>query len=548
MPTDPRPAPAAEASPGVSAAATSVTADRWRRALAGLLAGVAGLAVADLVQAVLGLRAHPVVAVGEAVIEVTPGGVAEFLIDLVGRYDKPLLVGGVAVVVLLLTAAAGVLTRRSSLLSLLLLAGTAALGGLAVVTRPGAGTGDVLPIAVGLLTWVLALRVLVAGLSFPAGTAGTAPRQPEPAEQPTDQAGTDRRTLLVRVGAVTAVAALAGVGGRWVGRARTTVEASRRLLRLPATRGRVPAGADLTALAGLDPEPWRTPRDAFYRIDTALVLPTINPETWRLRVHGLVDRELEITYQDLVTRELTEGWVTLCCVSNPVGGDLIGNAWWSGVRVADLLAEAGVQEGADAVLQTSEDGWNCATPLTTLTDDRNAMLAVAMNGEPLPVEHGFPVRTVVPGLYGYVSATKWVVELEVTRFADVEAYWTQRGWSEQGPVRTMSRIDVPRSGSELPAGPVRVGGVAWAQQTGIERVEVRVDGSDWVEAELGAVPTDASETDTWVQWTAEVDAPAGEHLLSVRATDRSGSTQTSARRNVVPDGATGWHQVDFRTS
>jgi DMSO/TMAO reductase YedYZ molybdopterin-dependent catalytic subunit len=256
----------------------------------------------------------------------------------------------------------------------------------------------------------------------------------------------------------------------------------------------------------------------------------------------MVDRELTLTYEDLLDRELTEDWVTLCCVSNEVGGDLIGNAWWSGVRIADVLAEAGVRPGADAVLQTSDDGWTCGTPLEVLTDDRNALLAIAMNGEPLPLEHGFPVRMVVPGLYGFVSATKWLVELEVTRFEDFTAYWTSRGWAEQAPVRTQSRIDVPRPGADVAAGTVRVGGVAWAQQTGIERVEYRLDGSPWTEAEVGRVPN----VDTWVQWSASVEVSPGDHRLAVRATDRSGYTQTGAQRDVVPDGATGWHAVEFR--
>jgi hypothetical protein len=270
-------------------------------------------------------------------------------------------------------------------------------------------------------------------------------------------------------------------------------------------------------------------------------VPTIEPDSWRLRIHGMVDQELELTYDDLLDRRLTEAWVTLCCVSNEVGGDLIGNAWWSGVRIADVLAEAGVQDGADAVKQTSQDGWNCGTPLEALTDDRNAMLAIAMNGRPLPVEHGFPVRMVVPGLYGYVSATKWLTDLEVTRFDDFNAFWTDRGWAEEGPIRTQSRVDVPRGDHRVTAGDVVVAGVAWSQYTGIEKVEVQVDGSGWQEVELARVPS----VDTWVQWRGTVPVEPGVHSLAVRATDRSGYTQTGVRRDVVPDGATGWHTVEF---
>jgi DMSO/TMAO reductase YedYZ molybdopterin-dependent catalytic subunit len=255
----------------------------------------------------------------------------------------------------------------------------------------------------------------------------------------------------------------------------------------------------------------------------------------------MVDRELVLTYDSLIARGLTEAWVTLGCVSNEVGGGLVGNAWWSGVRIADLLREVGVGAGADCVLQTSEDGWTCATPLTALTDDRAAMLAVAMNGHPLPIEHGFPVRSIVPGLYGYVSATKWVVDLEVTRFADVSAFWTERGWSEQGPVKIASRIDVPRAGADVDPGRLDVGGVAWKQHTGIAAVEIALDGGAWERVLLAEAPTE----DTWVQWAGTVEATPGDHVLRVRAIGRDGDVQTGAVADVVPDGATGWHTVEF---
>jgi DMSO/TMAO reductase YedYZ molybdopterin-dependent catalytic subunit len=347
-----------------------------------------------------------------------------------------------------------------------------------------------------------------------------------------------RRRFLLSAGGVTLAAVVVGAGAQLFGRAKRAVESTRAALRLPVSRGTVPAGAESGPPGTAS---WRSANADFYRIDTALVVPAVDARDWRLRIHGMVDKELTLGYQDLLDRGLTEAWVTLCCVSNPVGGDLIGNAWWSGVRVADLLAEAGVQPGADAVKQTSEDGWTCGTPLAALTDDRNAMLAVAMNGEPLPLEHGFPVRMVVPGLFGYVSATKWLVDLEVTSYDRFTAYWTDRGWSAKGPVKTQSRVEVPRDGADVDAGSVRVGGHAWAQHTGIDKVEYRVDGDPWREAELGRVPGD----DTWVQWSGTVDVSAGDHSIAVRATDRSGYTQTAARADVVPNGATGWHKVEF---
>jgi hypothetical protein len=287
--------------------------------------------------------------------------------------------------------------------------------------------------------------------------------------------------------------------------------------------------------------PWRVDNGSFYRIDTALVVPTVDAAEWSLRIHGMVERELTLTFSDLVARDVTESWITLNCVSNEVGGGLVGNARWSGVRIADLLAGLGVADEADCVLQTSHDGWFCATPLATMTDDRDAMLAVAMNGRPLPIDHGFPVRTIVPGLYGYVSATKWVVDLEVTTFEKAVGYWTTKGWSAQGPVKIASRIDVPRSGDDVEAGPVSVGGVAWHQHTGISAVEVQVDGGAWQRAELGYVPS----VDTWVQWAVTVDVPEGDHELRVRAIGKDGETQTSVVRAPEPDGSTGLHTIEI---
>ncbi len=356
---------------------------------------------------------------------------------------------------------------------------------------------------------------------------------------PNDPPALARRSFLQRAGVVAAVSLTVGLGAQLFGRRRRLVEAARSRLRLPVSRGAVPAGAEL----GVDGiTPWVSPNADFYRIDTAFAIPTIDVDAWRLRIHGMVEREVTVSFADLLDAEQTEAWVTLCCVSNPVGGDLIGNAWWSGVRIADLLAQAGPLPEADAVLQTSEDGWTCGTPLTALTDERDALLAVAMNGEPLPLEHGFPARMVVPGLYGFVSATKWVVDLEVTRFGDIEAYWTTRGWAEEAPIRTHSRIDVPGGNKRAESGSMRVGGVAWSQHVGIERVEVRLDGGAWTEVEVGR---GTASQDTWVQWAGTVDVEPGVHTLAVRATDRDGYTQTGVRRDVVPDGATGWHTVEF---
>jgi DMSO/TMAO reductase YedYZ molybdopterin-dependent catalytic subunit len=500
--------------------------------VAGVVAGAAGLATSYFVAMVMTIRESPVVAVAELVIRLTPGPLAERAIRILGHHDKPFLVTVVLVLLALLFAWAGRLARRTWWQPLLLFTAIAVLGGVAVAVQYDARATDLMPVFVGFVTWVVCLSVLTDALRASERRAATA--------SPVDALpGTPRRGFLVGAG-VMAVASVGVVAaGRVLGAGRRKVEESRRLLRLTGvSEPDAPAGASL-GVEGITP--WRTPNDRFYLIHTAIIPPAIEPKSWQLRIHGLVDRELVVTYDDLMSRQLTEGWVTLNCVSNPVGGPLIGNAWWSGVRTADILKEVGIDPSADAVLQTSDDGWTCGTPISALTDSRNAMLTVAMNGQPLPIEHGFPVRTLVPGLYGFVSACKWVVDWEVTRFEDISAYWTQRGWAEQAPVKMSSRIDVPGNGDGVDAGEVRVGGMAWAQHTGISAVEVSLDGAAWQSAQIG----DAGTIDSWVQWTTTLSVDKGDHTLRVRATDKNGKVQTSVVADVIPDGSSGWHQVSF---
>ena len=301
----------------------------------------------------------------------------------------------------------------------------------------------------------------------------------------------------------------------------------------------MPAGAEL-GIEGLAPVV--TPNANFYRIDTALVVPQVDPATWSLRIHGLVEEEVVLTWDELLALPLEESWTTLACVSNPVGGDLIGNAKWLGYPVRELLARARPTSSADMVLSRSIDGFTASTPLEVLTEDgRNAILAVGMNDEPLPAEHGFPVRMVVPGLYGYVSATKWITELEVTRFDQSTAYWTTRGWSAEGPVKLQSRIDVPKANQGLSPGATSIAGVAWQQNVGVAKVEVQVDEGPWQEATLATAVSD----DTWVQWSIPWTAETGSHEIRCRATNVNGETQTDATAPPAPDGATGWHRVNI---
>ncbi|WP_141015632.1 molybdopterin-dependent oxidoreductase [Nocardioides sambongensis] len=500
--------------------------------LAGIVVGALGLAISDLTAALLHIRESPVVAVAEGVTALTPGAVAEWAIQTLGAYDKFALVVGILVILGVVFGSIGALARRQWWWAGIGYGALAAVGVVAVVTKPAATATDLLPVLVGLVVWWVAFALCAMWLRRWELVLASE----DPAHDPTHT----RRGFFLLAGSMAAVTAIAGGLGRVAGQARRKAEESRRLLRLEQVTKPVPPAEVRVDVEGLPP--WQTPAEDFYLIDTAFIKPTIDPADWEIRIHGRVKHELRLSFDDLVAREVTEDWITLNCVSNEIGGSLIGNAWWSGVRLAGLLGEAGPLEGADAVLQTSEDGWTCATPLAAMTDERNAMLAVAMNGEPLPIEHGFPVRTIVPGLYGYVSACKWVVDLEVTSFDEVEAYWTEKGWAEQGPVKIASRIDVPLADSTVPSGTVVLAGTAWFQHTGIDRVEVAVDGGPWTEAELAAAPN----VDTWVQWRAEVEVTeAGDHTARVRAIASDGEVQTGVVADVLPDGATGWDEVGF---
>ncbi|WP_020390657.1 molybdopterin-dependent oxidoreductase [Kribbella catacumbae] len=492
-----------------------------RSAAGGVLAALAGLAAGSVAAALLGTRQTPVVAIGSAFIDQVPPWLKDLAISLFGTHDKTALKTGILLVLLALAALGGVLAVLrywAGAAVVILLAGLAVL---AAATRPDAGQTGFIPSFVAGITALLLLRLFATRLS---GLV----------TNPDD--GVSRRGFLQLSAGVALGTVAVGALGRVVGGRRSAVSDARAALQLP-----LPPSLDPPAGVQADgATPWATPNDDFYRIDTALSVPLILPGGWKLRIHGMVDRELELSFDDLLKRKVIHKWVTLACVSNEVGGDLIGNALWSGVLLKDLLADAGPAADADAIKSTSKDGFTAGTPLSTLTDDRESMLAFAMNGQPLPVEHGFPVRIVVPGLYGYVSATKWLTDIEVTRFDQFEAYWTPRGWSERGPIKLSSRIDVPRS--KASTGQVTVAGVAWDQHVGISKVEVRVDGGPWQQAELA---TDAS-IDTWRQWHWSWDAPRGNHVLQVRAFDAKGNPQIESQAPPAPDGSTGLHSVDVK--
>jgi DMSO/TMAO reductase YedYZ molybdopterin-dependent catalytic subunit len=549
---------------------------RWGAAC-GLVAAAAAMGIGQLFAGFTVPAASPVVAVGEAAIDRTPLAVKDWATSTFGTSDKTVLLGGVLVVVFLYSMAVGVLAMRRLALGFLGLAIFAGLGLAAALTRHNATASYAVPTLFGaaagaLMLWwlvVTARRAVTAGGGAPAGTgrsgagdggpaaggspAGGSPaggsrdggRQPVPAWSPAGQARRSaRRQFLVAAGVGVAAAAVGEFGGRSLA-TRKNVSAARQALRFPRAAvpaPPLPAGVNLP-VPGLSS--FITPNNQFYRIDTALIVPQVDPSNWQLRIHGMVSREVVITFDELLRRPLTEDYVTLCCVSNPVGGPYIGNAKWLGASYGALIRSAGPKAGADQLLCTSVDGFTVGTPLAVVLDgQRDSLIAVAMNGAALPTAHGFPARLVVPGLYGYVSACKWVVDIEVTTFAAAQAYWVPRGWSQLGPIKTESRIDVPSGGSTVNAGRVAVAGVAWAQHKGIDAVEVRVDGGPWHPATLATVP----DIDTWRQWTWQWDATKGTHKIEARATDKTGYTQTSALADVAPNGATGYPSIRVNVS
>ncbi|MFD5198949.1 molybdopterin-dependent oxidoreductase [Streptomyces sp. NPDC058375] len=512
-------------------------------ALSGLLAGFAALTVAELVSTAVRPEASPVTAVGGAAIDRTPAGVKDWAIRNFGENDKFVLQLGIVVTLALFAVAVGLLALRHRRTGSAAVLAFGVVGAASAVSRPDStGVVDGLPSLAGTAAGAILLYVLVGTLTRPRRIAG----EESAGEEQDDEGGWDRRGFLIAATAAAAASTAAGAVGRTLnGRSAQDAVASREAVTLPtpASPARpTPAGAQLR-VPGLPP--FTTPNDKFYRVDTALVIPKVDANSWRLRIHGEgVRQDLEFTYQDLLNRPLIEREITLCCVSNEVGGPYIGHARWIGVRLADLLKEAGVKPPsrggkADQIIARSVDGMTLGTPVEDVMDGRDAMLAVGMNGEPLPFVNGFPVRMLVPGLYGYVSACKWIEDIELTTFDTYDAYWVKREWAREAPIKTQSRIDTPKPFGRPEAGTVMVAGVAWAQHRGIEKVEIRVDDGPWRPAQLAEQDT----VDTWRQWSYPWKATPGGHTLTVRATDRTGEVQTEKRTKTVPDGASGWHSV-----
>jgi DMSO/TMAO reductase YedYZ molybdopterin-dependent catalytic subunit len=501
------------------------------RMIAGVAAASVSLGVAQLVGIAFGARADARAAIGSVAVDLTPGPVKEWAIQTLGSLDKLFLAVVVLVVIATIAAIAGSLETRRRPVGSAVIAAAGVLGCTAVLSRAGATALDTIPTVAGTLCGVAALRLLIR--RFWPGLPDSEGR----ADHGEPDAG--RRRLVV---GLLGFGVVSGVAGAVITRLAHSVAGDRNSFALPRPRiAAPPIPADVQP-KGVALPSFITPSADFYRVDTALTVPQLSHGDWRLRIHGMVDREATYSFDELNGFDVVEMVTTLTCVSNPVGGSLISTGVWTGYRLADLLAAARVHPDADMVLSTSIDGFTAGTPVEVLTDGRDALLAVGLNGQPLPIEHGYPARLVVPGLYGYVSATKWVVDLELTRFDKATAYWTRFGWAARAPIKTESRIDVPKGGQKLPMGPVVFGGVAWAQNRGVRAVEVRIGDGGWQPAELGT----SYSNQTWRLWSFPWQAKSpGRQTITVRATDNTGAVQTADQVGSVPDGATGWHTVDF---
>ncbi|HEY0531769.1 MAG TPA: molybdopterin-dependent oxidoreductase [Actinoplanes sp.] len=548
-----------------------------RAGFAGVAAAAVALGVAEIVAVLTGPLSAPLLAVGGVVVDNVPGPVKDFGVQVFGVHDKTALITGTAILLAAYAFVVGLIARRHWRVALGGVAVFGLVGVVAAMTRHDASALAALPSLVGAGLAVPVLRYLLgvaedAAEPQPVAVVAEAPAVdseakvvvPERSTRPHpvpgrgrrgvaadgDKTGTvgardyayvleSRRRFLKAVAIAAGVAAASGFAGRFL-TSRQAVTEARNAVKLPVSREpapTLPAGVQVPGAS-----PYVVPNNDFYRIDTALYPPQVDPSSWQLTIHGMVRNPITITWEQLLQRPMIERYVTLTCVSNEVGGDLVGNALWLGTPIKALLEEAGPLPGADQVIQRSVDGWTCGSPTAALMDGRDALLSVGMNGQPLPIQHGFPVRMVVPGLYGYVSACKWITEIELSRFSDFDAYWVPRGWSQQAPIKTESRIDTPHDGAKRKAGTVVVAGVAWAQHRGISKVEVQIGDGPWQPATLAATVS----SDTWREWSFPWPATRGNHTVRVRATDATGKVQTSEPADPAPDGASGWHTIQVQ--
>ncbi len=490
---------------------------------AGVAAAAASLGVSELIAGIFSSVPSLIVGVATLVIDTVPKAVKDLAISLFGTSDKLALGVGIVVVSLALGSWVGSRAATNRNTGPIVFAAFGLFGGLAAARTVDAGlVASILTGAVSAAVGVVALWLLLALGS-------------RTSEERIDG---DRRAFLVSAGSTVLFSLLAGVIGRNLSETTTETVAARGEVSLPEPSLRASPPTEAMALEIDGISPLVTPTRDFYRIDTAFVPPRVDATTWSMRVTGMVDREIELNYQELLELDMVEQYITIACVSNEVGGRLVGNAKWLGVPLSDVLDLAGVQPGADQLVGRSVDRFTVGFPVEAAFDGRDALIAVAMNDEPLPIEHGFPARLVVAGLYGYVSATKWLAELELTEWDASDAYWIPRGWAKEAPIKTQTRIDTPRPG-RIAEGPRAIAGVAWAPNRGIDRVEVRIDGGPWREADLAA----SLDRDSWRQWSLPWTPTSGRHKIEARATDGTGEVQTETERPPAPDGASGYHTI-----
>jgi DMSO/TMAO reductase YedYZ molybdopterin-dependent catalytic subunit len=526
--------------------------------LVGVLAVGAALGISNLVAGLVNPPSTPFLAVGNAAIDRTPKGLREFGISTFGANDKPVLLLGVGIAMVILGVVAGLISRRRALPGVILVVVLGVVGLVAVNSRPNTTTVGLVSPVVAAVAGVAALLLLrraalarsghvltaknatateLAAASHPAAD-GT------PVDEPAGSShGVSRRGFLGTSAGVAVVAGAAGYGGQLLGRVDiASSQAGVGTIAAPDPLPALKASADFSADKGL---PFITSNADFYRVDIALGDgPALTTQDWSLRIHGMVDKEITLSFAELIARPLIEKRLTFTCISYVIGSELVSTADWVGVSLTDLIKEAGPQGGADQIFSTSSDGYTASTPLAAVLEaDRGAMLAVNMNGEPLPQVHGFPVRMIVPGFYGYCSATKWLVDIEVTSFADKKAYWTTRDYAATAPVKTGSKIVFPKGLTEpVPTGTVSATGVAWSQPNGISKVEVQFENGSWMEARLA----DDEGPSTWRMWRIDLpNVSAGNHFLSCRAYDGNGQLQTDVMSPVLPDGQSGLHRINF---
>ena len=509
----------------------SFQAPIWTAPIAGLISALFALSIATLIAVIINVET-PLNAVGGEFIDHTPKWLKNFAIRIFATNNKAALKTGMLLTVSCLALLAGSIARRRRIAGASIIAGFGVVGAIISLLRPSQNAAALLPSLVGALAGCWLLTKLICVIN----------ENSKPLEIPTTSRaplGWDRRRFLSTTGKVAIIStALAGTA-RVVSSKKISqvLDAAPQSLPPIGNNTALPTTKIPSATQIFDQTPFVTPNKDFYRIDTALSLPRVDINTWRLEIGGMVKTPLTLSYQDLLARPMVERTITICCVSNEVGGPYIGNAVWQGVLLADLLDEAGVDSRAEQIFNTSVDGWTCGFPVGAALDGRDAMIAIGMNGTALPLEHGYPVRLIVPGLYGYVSATKWLKSIDLTMWNQAEGYWIPLGWSRDAPIKTQSRIDVPRRDEKVAAGKIAIAGVAWAQQRGIEKVEVRIDAGEW---KLATLALDLN-IDTWRQWKYESDLQPGEYKIQVRATDKTGATQTQEVSRPDPDGATGYH-------